>query len=256
VKALVALKWEPLKSMPALTQLVLRCGAAADASGGGAADRDELSAGLAVLAGLLIDANQLPALKTLDFGVPATIGASDALVLAAAAQKRKGLKLTPPVHPSHYQSLTDADAVLIGATLRSTSSAAMPFENLVDACAVMSSKTSVHIGVRDPVSGKPTRTLAAAIADNKEAVGVSLASFPRELASCAYLAGYGADELRAGKHSTNDLVELGTSCADRTHASGRRCCAAASLLLTLDAGDTRCWLLPCCLLAGSCRVVH
>lgn len=186
VKSLVALEWEALRGNTSLTSLVLNVGKTVDFS-------SEKSAGVQTLAALLADSSQLPSLSSIDFGGPVSVGVGAAVHLAEACAHRKGLRLYGKVHCAQFNSLSDADAVLVAATLRSAVGGNV---EVAKACMLKD-------GVRYRI-GLAGGTLAEAL----KASGMG--SLPKDLAAHLMLAGVNAIDLRTMlKLSTGELGDLG-----------------------------------------------
>ena len=212
VKAMIALCWEPLKSLKSLSTLSMRCGLSAESSASAAAVETAARRRVSHLCAILADDQYLPKLASIDAGIPATLSAQEAKLLATASAKRKGLRLCAPVQPSLFSSLTDADAVLVAATLRgaATPTLAIPPGSLYDECQLSTSKGA---GARTIISvGGPSTSLAQALAAGAQQAGggaLSVSNFPKELASHLRLAAFEIADLRSAKFTTGDLVELG-----------------------------------------------
>merc|ERR1719440_1353318 len=148
VNAFIALKWEPIRSLRHLARLTLRCSSTSTNADGDANTSDsELAIGLEPLSALLASSAELSRLTAIDFGVPATISVVEAATIARASHGRKGLRLYAPVHYAQFRGLTNADAVLIAATLRNVSPGAEPFDDLVVRAHVTEKGHGIYIGV-------------------------------------------------------------------------------------------------------------
>jgi hypothetical protein len=194
VKSMVALEWEPLRGRNSLTRLVLNIGQDVDF-------KANTSPGVWKLAALLADKNELPALTCLEMGSPVFVGVDAAMHISAASAHRRGLRLYETVSSAQLQSLGDADAVLIAATLR----------NCVGSDVWGDEIPKVVAGTSGPRIGIGSGTLAEAL----KAAGIEASSFPKELVSSLLFSGYSASDLRSGlRLSTEELGDAGFNAAD------------------------------------------
>jgi Ran GTPase-activating protein (RanGAP) involved in mRNA processing and transport len=216
VKTFIALEWEALRGRTKLARIVLSCGKGADMI-------DEKSPGVVKLAAILADSSELPALTSLDFGNPVRIGVAAAAHIAAACSQRKGLRLTAPVHAAEFSSLSDADAVLITATLRNVASVS---SSALESFAAVADVSACGGGFRITSKSDPTICLADVL---KEA-GTQASAYTKDLASAALLAGYSVNELRSGMRlSTAELGDAGCSAVSICASMGSGPPTAATL---------------------------
>jgi len=193
VKVMTSLAWEPLRGQSSLKTLVMKIGVGIDFS-------NKKSPGVEKFAAMLADPAEMAALTHLDFGKPVNIGQEAAAIICSAVEKRRGLTLYGSIASAQFRGISNADAILIAATLRNSIGHSL---DVSDARIVLPTEGAPYIGL---ASGKLAEALKSA--------GASGSSFPRNLASHMVLAGFSAADLRAAKYSTADLANLGYSASD------------------------------------------
>ncbi|KAL1499349.1 hypothetical protein AB1Y20_011556 [Prymnesium parvum] len=188
-KALVALKWEPLRGKPALHTLRLpRCTVGVE--------------GMAPLARMLRSTNELQSLKVLDFGVPTSVGLDVARLISEATAAREGLLLHGDLYAAHRDSIGGADAILIAATVRNFVGRGSPAgAKLADDLIATARLEGGHVTVG------PHANLAAVL----KAEGCNAASLTGCPPTDLKIAGFGVPELLECGLTTGDLVAVGFS---------------------------------------------
>jgi hypothetical protein len=215
VKAIVALRWEPLRHLPQLERLTMRCSVALVGVDDKGATSELPASGFKPLGSILADSSMMTKLTSIDFGIPATIGADEATVVAAAAQNRPGLRLCSSISSAQSSGLKSADAALIAATLRLgvSSLSSVPFDDVFSRCRMTARDdgSSVVTLAPDAVSAKDAEplTLAKAFMQMPGQSSLQASSFPRELAAHMRLAGFEAQDLKGANLSTSELIDLG-----------------------------------------------
>jgi len=188
-KAMQALKWTPLCGKQSLQSITMK--------------RAGLSPDGAQTLAKLLSSGELPSLRSMDFGVPASIDADAAQLVAASTEQRRGLTLLSVVHPTHFGSLRTADAVLAAATLRSCVENFGQFPAGVGSACIREDGRSIGFTSAD--------TLATVLKEK----GITASSFRAQCSmSHMKLAGFTPAELVAAGASKEELITSGFAAQD------------------------------------------
>jgi len=233
VKALIALEWEPLRCCrQPITKLFIPCGKDSDFT-------SLSSPGAKKLAHLLSDKNELISLTSIEFGMPKSMESPVAARIASAVAHRRSLRLFDTLQYAQFGDLTDADAVLIAATLRSC--AQLSDEGLVrDVCTARLAKDQGGSRPVIKLSGETSgggNTNEHTLAEALKQGGIQLSSISKDMAAHLMLAGFSAAELRSSMRlSTAELADAGYPALEIAETLGGAITSQATLREMADNG--------------------